>query len=336
MALADYEHLAARSFEEPHDADLRAAVLVCADALSQIDDPRGPLIAMEHALRDADPRRAIELRKAMHEHAAGEAAGLLAGAAPLMYSGRTLALEWRSGKLFGISVDARYLPKKTKQGAGELVRIVLGAPAASNLRRLSVRVRNDNDTRAILGMLRKLDAPPPLEELDIYTSVWPQRMTPTAQLVMQEHYPHLYYVVHETSTISLPPTGNPLRDTGLDLHDLQRCGPPTAQPARTFLGRALTHASHELRGAALKRIIEHGPLAKVFERVLVTLLQPRVIPPGAGPGVTARALPVVEALRAIGPSRSARRMLDKVASRPADYDAVTRSAAGKATELDRR
>ena len=52
MALTDYEELSARSFEELHDPELRAAVQVCADALAQIDDPRGPLISLEYALYD--------------------------------------------------------------------------------------------------------------------------------------------------------------------------------------------------------------------------------------------------------------------------------------------
>jgi hypothetical protein len=54
--------------------------------------------------------------------------------ASLMYAGRTLALEWRSGKLFGITIDARY-PKKSKTAASWSGS--LGAPAASDLRRLA-------------------------------------------------------------------------------------------------------------------------------------------------------------------------------------------------------
>lgn len=332
MALPDYELLAARSFEEPHDAELRAAVLVCADALGQIDDPRGALITMEYALRDADGKRAVELRKAMHELAAGEGAGLLAGAASLMYAGRTLALEWRSGKLFGITIDARYLPKKSKQTAGELVRIALGAPAASDLRRLSVRVRSEDDTRSIFQMLDSLDRRPPLEELSSYTSVWPQRMEIMPAALRLDRYPRLYYLVRETRAISLPPSGDATRDVLRDIPEVLRCDPPTSQPARTFLGRALTHANVELRNAALERIQRLGPEAKVFERVLCTMLQPGL----ATSTGSAPLLPIVHALRAIGPSRATRRMLDKVASRPEYYDAETRSAAGKITEIDRR
>ncbi len=335
MALSDYELLAARSFDEPHDLELRAAVLVCADALGQIGDPRGALITMEHALRSADHKRAVELYRAMNEFAASEGAALLGPAAPLLKGRRTLGLDWRSGKLYGVTIDARYLTrrKESKVSAGDLVKTVLAAPAAADLRRLRVRVRSQGDTKSIVDMLALRHGRPPLEELHIFTSAWPERWRPAIEMVLQPRYPNLYYVVHETSVISLPPSGDHRRDAKLDIPDVLLCDPPTSQPARTFLGRALTHYDRELRGAALDRIKRLGPEAKVFEYVLCTLLQPRLVntPPGHTPH-----LPVVQALVAIGPSPGARGLLDKVASRPQDYDVETRKIAGKATELDRR
>lgn len=335
MALSDYELLAARSFEEPHDLDLRAAVLVCADALGQIEDPRGPLITMEHALRAADHKRAVELRKAMHEYAASEGAALLGAAASLMQAGRTLSLDWRSGKLFGVTIDARYLTRRTtKISAGDLVKTVLAAPAAADLRRLRVRVRVPSDTKSIVDMLARRDGRPPLEELDIFTSAWPQRWQPAMGNVLQPRYPNLYYVVHETNIVSLPPSGDPRHDVKLDIPDVLLCDAPTSPATRAFLGRALTHFDADVRGAALERVTRLGPAAKVFERVLCTLLQPGLVgKPVAG---NAPHLPIVQALVATQPSRAARRFLDKVASRPQDYDDQTRKIAGKATELDRR
>ena len=334
MALADYELLAARSFEEPHDADLRAAVLVCADALSQEGDPRGPLIAMEHALRDADPKRAIELRKAIHEHAATEASALLGGAALLLTANRTLVLDWRSGKLYGMTVDARYLPGTPKISAGGFVKQALAAPAAVDLRRLRVRVRNAEETRSIVDMLAKQERPPPLEELVLYTTVWPQHMSRTPQLVLEERYPNLYYVVFETRTLSLPPHGMLLHGPADHISAVASCAPPTTAPARAFLGRCLTNAHVELRLAALARVKQLGPQANVYEQVLCTLLQPGVATRPTDS--SAPLLPLVEALIAVRPSRAGRDMLGKIASRPEYYDAAVRSLAGKATELDRR
>ncbi len=338
MALSDYELLAARSFEEPGNHELRAEILVCGDALSQQGDPRGPLITMEHALHDADGRRAVELRKAIHEHAATEGSSLLGSAASLMHAHRTLSLDWRSGKIYGMSIDARYLPRKSKISAGELVRQAIQSPAANDLRRLRVRVRSEEDTRSIVNMLApRVKRQLPLEELDIYTNAWPARMTPTTQTVLQETYPRLYYVVHENRTISLPPMGVLHRDVERYIPDVESCDPPTTPEARAFLGRCLTHANRELRVAALERIVQLRSKAKVYERVLCTLLQPGIAGPSIVGTVTSEPhLPIVQALVAIGPSRATRRMLDKVASRPQYYDAETRSAAGKATELDRR
>jgi hypothetical protein len=334
MALADYELLAARSFEEPYDADLRASVLVCADALSQEGDPRGPLIAMEHALRDADHARAIELRKAMHEHAATEASALLGSAASLMSAHRTLELDWRSGKLYGMTVDARYRPGASKVSVGAFVKQAIGAPAAADLRRLRVRIRTAEERRSIVDMLAAYHRPPPLEELVLYTTVWPQRMLRTPQLVLQERYPHLYYVVYETRTQSLPPRGMLLHDPADYLPDVAQCDPPVTPSARAFLGRCLTNGHRELRLAALARIQQLGPQAKVYEQVLSTLLQPGVATDPTES--SAPLLPIALALVAVRPSRATRRMLDRIASRPESYDAAVRSVAGKATELDRR
>ncbi|MBA2539855.1 MAG: hypothetical protein H0V17_09495 [Deltaproteobacteria bacterium] len=330
MALTDYDELAARSFEEPHDADLRAAVLVCADALTEIEDPRGPLITMEHALENAEPRRALELRRAMHEHAMGEGAGLLGAAAPLMAAGRTLSLEWRSGKLYGVTIDARYLPRKSKITVGQLVDNVLKAPAATDLRRLRVRVRIPQDFESISQMLVARSRRPPLEELVIYTSAWPHQMTPTQQRFLGDFYPHLYFVVQLDRTLSLPLTAE-VAAPARYIPDVLLCDPPTTPEARTLLGRALSHADRDLRVAALQRVAAIGPAAKVFESLLCTLLQPGI----AGPPITGRAtsvphVPIVTALQALGPSQAAHRVLSKVASRPEYYDAETRRAAGSA------
>ena len=139
---------------------------------------------------------------------------------------------------------------------------------------------------------------------------------------------------HETSVIAIPPSGDLRRDAKLDIPDVLLCDAPTSATARTLLGRALTHFDGDVRTAALDRITRLGPAAKVFERALCTLLQPGLVgKPTAG---NAPHLPIVQALVATQPSRAARRILDKVASRPQDYDVETRKIAGKATEIDRR
>lgn len=342
MALADYEQLAARSFDEPHDRELRAAVLVCADALSQEGDPRGPLIVMEHALRDADHRRAVELRRAIHEYAAGEGAALLGAAAPLMHARRTLALDWRSGRLFGMTIDARYLPRTSKISPGELVRRALLAPAASYLRRLRVRVRDQEDSRSISEMLRLHPRPPPLEELELYIDAWPRRMVSTSTTFLQDALPHLYFAVSEHATLSLAPEGvlhrNPATEIDRYLPELASCAAPTtSQPARTFLGRCVTHGNPELRVAALERVAQLGPRAQVFEHALCTLLQPGIAgPPVGGNTTSAPHPPLVRALVAIRPSRRGVEVLAKIASRPEVYDAETRKLAGSAVAMFRR
>jgi hypothetical protein len=76
-----------------------------------------------------------------------------------------------------------------------------------------------------------------------------------------------------------------------------------------------------MRDAALQRITAFGPKAQVFGRVLGVLLQPRVTLPQ---------LPIIAALRALGPSREHSLLLAKISSRTQQYDVLVRKAAGAA------
>jgi len=150
--MIDLEELAARSLDEPLTPDERVALRVWADALEDAGDPRGPLIAMEHALRD-QPSRGRELRQAMHDYAATNAAHLLGAIAPLLRFKRALSLDWRSGLLHGAFLDTRYIAKLSDVAPNELVTMLLGAPAATTLRRLYVRVRSADQVGPVLDML---------------------------------------------------------------------------------------------------------------------------------------------------------------------------------------
>lgn len=333
MALADYEELATRSFDESHDAELRQAILVCADDLEQSGDPRGTLISLEHALRDAPtPRRAIELRKALHEHAAEHCNQLLGGAASLLAAKRTVTLEWRSGKLYGVHIDARYMTQRAQISAGELVKIVLKAPAASVLRRLRVRVRGDDQISSIVEMLAKRKYPLPLEQLEISARSWPTGIGEPAVWELQQRvtglvgdggkYQYLHHLVIGDQLVSLPLTkANERFKPENHIEGIRIADPPTELRIRVRLGRALTAQLAALRSAALARIAELGPAANVYQRSLEVLLQPRFIE---------NQVEVVHALAALGPSHARARLLAQVASRATDYEPEVRKAAGAA------
>lgn len=321
MALDDYEELSARSFEEHHDPELRAAIQVCADALAQIDDPRGPLISLEYALYEAkDRRRAIELRKAMYAHAKQHAKELFGeGAAPMLQVERSLGPEWRSGKLYGLFIDARYMPKRAKLTPGQLVSIVIKAPVATNLRRLRVRVRSPEDVTSVVDALAAKKHPLPLEELEICAGVSPreQRGWQPAGVGTKlfDKYPYLYYLATLDTIVALPGV------TKLKPADVLLCSEPTDLESRRFLGRALTSGIEEIRNAACERIAAFGPLARVYSHVLGVMLRPRV---------TTSQVRLVEALRALGPSREHHLLLSKISSRTEQYDQLVRKAAGAA------
>jgi len=333
MMIGDYDELAARSFDEPYDPELRDAMLVCADALVQANDPRGPLITMEHALEDAEPRRALELRRAMHEHVIEHGAMLLGAVASLMSFKRALSLEWRAGRLYGVLIDARYIVPKAKIAPGELVKLVLKSPAARTLRRLRVRIRRPSHVVDVIAMLAKRKRPLPLEELEVGARVWPRQIdqqqgrsyTVAPAYKLLEKYPNLYYLaVHD---VILPlPIGDATEQPEQHIPEVLLVDPPTSLAPRVMLGRALTSLSPELRAAAFQRITGIGPAARVFSRVMNVLLQP---------GVSEPQLPIVAGMRALGPARETLSMLAKVASRVGQYDVATRRAAGAAAAVVR-
>ncbi len=127
--MIDFEELAVRSLDEPLTPDERIALRVWADTLEDAGDPRGPLIAMEHALRE-QPRRRYELRQAMNEYVAAHAAPWLGSLAPFIQARRVLSLDWRSGQLYGAFFDTRYLADQTKLPPGQLVTRLVRAPAS--------------------------------------------------------------------------------------------------------------------------------------------------------------------------------------------------------------
>ncbi|MEO8705228.1 MAG: hypothetical protein ABI867_34615 [Kofleriaceae bacterium] len=312
MVMGDYEQLAARAFDEPFDTDVRDSMLVCADALGQVNDPRGPLITMEHALRDAEPRRAVELRRAIQAHVLEHAPALLGGVASLMTFKRALSLEWRAGRIFGASIDARYLPQKAGISAAELVQVFIKAPAARSLRRLRVRLRCPAES--IVAMLTKCKQPLPLEELELGRRVWPTQITSgngNRDHTLLEKYPNLYYLGIDDELHQLPLAKIP---------DVLLVDPPVAVQPRVLLGRALTAFDAKLRAAAFQRVVALGVSASVYTRVLTVLAQP---------GVCAPQHELVDALAALGPTRENLYTLAKLSSRPRYADEV-RSAAGSA------
>lgn len=324
MNMGDYDELAARSFDEPYDAELRESMLVCADALGQANDPRGPLITMEHALLDAEPRRAFELRRAMHQHVLDHGASLLGAVASLLSFKRALELEWRSGRIYGVTIDTRYLSPKAGISPAELVKVFVKVPATSHLRRLRVRVRKPEHVAGVVTMLGKRKHPRPLEELEIGGRVWPSQIAeeyePTAaREKLREKYPNLYFLALEDSIVPLPIAAK--RKPKQQLADVLLVDPPTTVAPRVMLGRALCAHDPDLREAALQRIAGIGQPAVVFARVMRILMQPRVVTPQ---------LPIVAALRALGPGRDTMTALARVSSRVAQYDVETRRAAGAA------
>jgi hypothetical protein len=296
VPFGDYARLARRAFDDPYDPELAESLLVCADALGQAGDPRGALITMEYALRDADRRRALELRRAIHEHVVEHQATLIGDEAAWLLESRLLALEWRAGMIYGASLDLRHV---TTSKASEAVTAVLTLP--TSLRRLRVRIRKEGHVEPIVGLLRPAVS---LQELEIGQRVWPERITARSSLLLATH-PNLYFLALGDQIHALP---------------VEEADGTDPQVAWVMLGRALTSSDPDQRAAAYARVAALGVAAATYERVLGILLQPRV---------TTDQRAIADALGALG-TRTAVTILSKVASRGSQYDRETRSAAGKA------
>ena len=132
----DYEATARRGFDVPLDDDARAALRVWGDILEGQGDPRGGLIAIEHAgaLLGGVHARTETTNGYVTQHAAA----LLGGFTPALAVPRAVVLDWRAGALYGAFVDQRKVWQLWPAGNLEGL---LRSPAARTLRRLHVRVR---------------------------------------------------------------------------------------------------------------------------------------------------------------------------------------------------
>jgi hypothetical protein len=313
----EYDALARRSFNEPLDVDERESLRVWADALEAAGDPRGRLIAIEHAIRE-HPERRVELARATNEHLAQHADPMMVGAAaPLLSGSGVLELEWRSGLLYGATLDTRRT-LKADLGAHELVLPLLSAPMAKTLRRLTVRVRHTFQVDLVLRELDKTREPRPLEEIAIAPGPRPRRISDAAPRSWDAtKYPRTRSLVVDDTAIALP-----LGGWGrVDPDEVRRAHSPAQRYDRWLLGRALTAADADIRFAALERIAALGPAAFMFVETLLVLLAPGLVPAQDT---------VVRCLAALGPAaRSALPRLAAITGAP-HYDTATRKAAGHA------
>jgi hypothetical protein len=317
----DYEELAARSFDEQLDPDDQASLRVWADALEGADDPRGSLITMEFAIRD-QPARRRELTRAMNVHLAERAAPMFAGITPLLHDKRALELDWRSGRLYGASIDTRYIADKADLAPHKLVSMLLKAPATAGMRRLHVRVRRATHVDPVLRIIAKSKRRHALEELAVMTGVRPRELG-TYNLaarfriegaMVDTELPNLRTLVIDDAVVPFPAGDGAVAA-------LEDATDPSDVADRRLIGRCLT-AGDAVRDAALKHVAALGPAAFMFVDTLLVLLEP---------GLVAAQDTVVRSLPALGAAaRSAVPRLAVITGRTALYDLATRQAAGRA------
>ena len=311
-----YPEVVARAFDEPYTPDLRALVRVCGDHLEQHGEPRGTLIALGEARFDARGREGHALQREVDQHVLAFH-GYELGDAVALVAPRTLTLAWRCGQLFGAHLDTRRLGRDQVARA---TRKLLEAPAAATLRRLTVRVRQDRDLDAVLGVLRERTWRMPLEHLLVLTAVRPRGLAGWGSgHAVGVQFPRLFCFAQGDAFYTLAPNDAPGAARKLVGH-LRAIAAPLDDGTRTLLGRALTHADAIVREAALEHVADLGEPAGIYVELLALLLQP---------GVSETPEAVVAALRAIGKTaRPALDVLVRVVGRTKHYDTATRKAAG--------
>jgi hypothetical protein len=312
--LDDYAQVTARAFDEPYVDDLRALVRVCGDHFEQHGDPRGTLIALGEAHYDTRGKRAHELQYEIDQHVLVHHEAELGPLAPFVRKPRTCVLEWRCGQLYSAWLDTRHLHPNEFTDA---VEAVLGAPASKTLRRLTIRVRQDQNATSVGHLIRaSWPKPQQLEHISILREVRPRRHGGRAPIELAKANERLYFYAQGDAIYGLPLDFDGPRA----ITELNTLATPLDQSDRIFLGRALTHHEPAFREAAIDKIAEHAGAQEVD--LIALLLRPGML--GVAP------LPLLACLRAMGTAaRRALPVLVQIPGRTHHYDVETRRAAGK-------
>jgi hypothetical protein len=315
----NFDELAKRAFDEPDHPEVREALPVCADMLEQQNDPRGALVTMELALRDAHPRDALALRRGIDAYVIANAKALGAQGAQPLLDKKLLALEWRAGRIFGATLDTTRVVVSDEY---DLVHRVVELPAAFHIRRLRIRKRPTRGTYRIHTALARRLSEGPIEELELGNARTPSEFGWNTEVrwLLEGKYRHVWWYVRDHSLHPLT-AATTLRTATLEL---EMSDATTAQ-GRMLIGRALTHADAEIRAAAIGRITILGVQARVFARALRSIFTGRLSPD--------HDLAILEALRTIDPSRATLHLLSQIASRAQNSFAVRRGAGAHATLL---
>jgi hypothetical protein len=305
VAGIDYSALASRAFDEVLSAEDQAALRVWADLLEENGDPRGPLITIEHAFTAARERRS-----AVNAHLLDHGQALIGELREVLAFPRALTLDWRAGRLYGATLDARYAPAQLGIPAVELVDRLIAAPAMLTARKLHVRVRTAGDVANVVVALVKLGPALPLEQIAVLTGVRALRFQVATSTTgaLTTRYPSLWLIAVGAMLHAMPAKQPRDRDV------------PQELAGRIAIGRALIQPDAALRGAAVARIAELRERGLPFVDALMMLLQPGVIPEQE---------PIAACLGCLR-APAALPLLATITGRVALYDLPTRRAAGVA------
>lgn len=282
-----------RSFASSAPLQPNEEVIVEADRLQGLGDPRGTLfalnLALDRAIEAKDAARINDIDKEMQAVARRASAELFAGAAPVLHFRRAVELRFRAGHVYGARLDLRHITKRARLAAVEILSLLLGAPALARLRRLQVRTRTEHEVDTCVALLRERSAPP-LELLALSADPWPRAIVAPPQfgvdisVGLAERFPNLFLLgladgIHPLAPASVPGASRrdlTAGDREVTAVELVREADPSTLPGRTAIGRALLSLDEALRAAALARVEEHPMLGEPLLPALAVLISPGV------------------------------------------------------------
>ena len=305
----EYDVVMQQLRDDPGNEQAWESLAVWGDMMQSEGDPRGEVVALSSAVRQAcrhlpdSLKKVRALRRALDAHVDSHAPTLLGSATQFRTGRRTLNIEWLGYNAETAFLDARYhgshlgieLPTLTEQ-----IEALLTSVALPGLRRLRIRVRKVSEVAIVLGKLAELKHYlPPLEELSIGRQLRPDRILSDSR-ALDRARPGMWL---EQLDFGVPALQSFIeRCPRLHLLALfDYVVPPVThenlanraknQPMWSVIGRMLWSENSETRDTALAYIANLGASAERFFPSFEILLSPQF---------EDRLLPVIQCASALG------------------------------------
>jgi hypothetical protein len=263
--------------DDPYGEEIEEVMLVAGDLLQAMGRPRGELIAHELALAAArGPAERASKAALLDDWITRHQAAILGSLAPLRERRGALRYELRGGRLRALSIDARRVVRPgSGLRVGELMQVVVAAPAVRGVTELRVRVRDEAEAAEALTVVLRAGRRLPLELLIISPTTRPfGHQTRGHAVDLRKIFPHLWMVTRYARIAPLIDPELPDPTSAFELGEFAAA--PMSQELRIRIGRGLSSGRELTTKAACELLAGLGSSARVFVPSLALLLRPQV------------------------------------------------------------